>query len=213
MTRFKQDFLDELNRQLGNHPDKEQILLEYESHISELACELEEHHKGEHQLHEQLITRIGSPEEIAKSWREELSLTPRKTQWLFILANVAFFAAGSLLTILNNLYGWGWVQTVWVSLTSIPSLIIFMYMFFWALLGYEIGKGFGHAGRTLLKKTFIISLVPNLLLMGLTLFHIIPHKWFQPLLSPSFIIKCVLFTVVLYPICLAGYKWGKNASV
>ncbi|MGA9227681.1 MAG: hypothetical protein WB217_15155, partial [Mesobacillus sp.] len=81
------------------------------------------------------------------------------------------------------------------------------------LLGYEIGKGFGHRGRSLMKKTFILSILPNILLMNLTLFEVIPHGWFQPLLSSAFIIKCILLTALLYPICLAGYKWGKKASV
>jgi hypothetical protein len=94
-----------------------------------------------------------------------------------------------------------------------PTLIALLYLFFWALLGYEIGRGFGHGGRTLLKKTFLLSLIPNILLMVLTVFEIIPHSWFAPLLTKTFIIACILFTIILYPISVIGYRWGKKASI
>lgn len=81
---------------------------------------------------------------------------------------------------------------------------------FWALLGYEIGKGFGHNGRVLLNKTFLLSLIPNLILMVLTVFQIIPHSWFAPLLTKTFIIACIIFTIILYPISWIGYRWGEK---
>jgi uncharacterized membrane protein len=213
MTQFKSEFLNQLDRHLGKHPEKEQILFEYESHIAELLDELDYKKETTADMMSELYRRLGSPEEIAESWREELSVTPKKTQWLFIIANLVFFIGGSALTLIHNLYDAGWVDFIWNSLTSIPSVIIMLYLIFWALLGYEIGKGFGHKGRSLMKRTFVLSILPNILLMNLTLFNVIPHGWFQPLLSPSFIIKCILFTALLYPICWAGYRWGKKASI
>lgn len=213
MTQYKTEFLNRLDMHLGKHPEKEQILSEYECHIAELLEELDYKKEAVADMMPELYKRLGTPEEIAESWREELSVTPKKTQWLFIMANLVFFIGGSALTIIHNLSDSRWVDFIWNSLTSIPSVIIILYLIFWALLGYEIGKGFGHKGRSLMKKTFVLSILPNILLMNLTLFNIIPHGWFQPLLNPSFITKCILFTALLYPICWAGYKWGKKASV
>lgn len=210
MIQYKSEFLSQLDRQLGKHPEKEQILFEYDTHLTEM---LEDLIVAEKDIMSELYNRLGSPEEIAASWREELSLTPKKTQWLFIIANLLFFAGGSVLTFVHNVFDFTWIDLVWKSLTSIPSVIILVYIVFWALLGYEIGKGFGHRGRSLMRKTFILSILPNILLMNLTLFEVIPHGWFQPLLSSAFIIKCILLTALLYPICWAGYKWGKKASV
>jgi hypothetical protein len=212
MIQFKTEFLRQLDLHLGKHPEKEQILFEYESHIIEMLADMDDM-ADEDSMMSELYDRLGNPEEIAVSWREELSLTPKKTQWLFILANLVFFVGGSLLTLLHNVFDSAWIDWVWDSLTSIPSVIILVYLAFWALLGYEIGKGFGHRGRSLMRKTFILSILPNILLMNLTLFEVIPHGWFQPLLSSEFIIKCILFTALLYPICWAGFKWGKKASV
>lgn len=212
MIQFKTEFLRQLDLNLGKHPEKEQILREYENHIIEMLADMEGM-ADEDAMMPELYGRLGNPEEIAASWREELALTPNKTQWLFILANLVFFVGGSILTMVHNVLDSAWIDWVWDSLTSIPSVIILVYLAFWALLGYEIGKGFGHRGRSLMRKTFILSILPNILLMNLTLFEVIPHGWFQPLLSSDFIIKCILFTALLYPICWAGYKWGKKASV
>jgi hypothetical protein len=211
MERLKSRFLDELAKGLENHQDKENILNEYETHIDEIFIEvLGEEKEATMEL---LISRLGEPNEIAEMWREELSFTPSKMKWLFILLNILLFAGGSLLTLVHNLYEWKWLSIIWNHLTSIPTMIAFVYLFFWALLGYEIGRGFGHGGRTLLRKTFLVSLIPNLMLMVLTVFKIIPHAWFAPLLTKSFIIACILFTIILYPVCILGYRWVKKASI
>ncbi|WP_160719168.1 HAAS signaling domain-containing protein [Bacillus sp. USDA818B3_A] len=212
MERQKSEFLKTLNKGLGNHPDKASILLEYESHIDEILLESSDC-STEEQVMQRLISRLGSPAEIAYMWKEELSVTPSNMKWLFILLNIVFFGGGSLLTLAHNLFEWEWLSALWGHLTSIPSLIVFLYMFFWALLGYEIGKGFGHGGRRLLRKTFLLSLLPNILLMVLTVFEIIPHSWFAPLLTRTFIIACIIFTIILYPISWVGYRWGRKASI
>ncbi|MFJ7727607.1 HAAS signaling domain-containing protein [Neobacillus sp. NPDC097160] len=212
MERQKNRFLEELAKGLGNHQDKEEILLEYEAHIDEILSESYDCF-NEDEVMTRIVSRLGSPEEITELWREELSVTPSNMKWLFILLNILFFGGGSLLTLAHNLFQWEWIASIWSYLTAIPTLIAFLYMFFWALLGYEIGRGFGHGGRRLLRKTFLLSLIPNLILMFLTVFHIIPHSWFAPLLTKTFIIACIIFTIFLYPISWIGYRWGRKASI
>ncbi|MFK9090379.1 HAAS signaling domain-containing protein [Bacillus salipaludis] len=212
MERQKNRFLEELAKGLGNHQDKEEILLEYEAHIDEILIESSDC-SNEDEVMTRILSRLGRPEEITELWREELSVTPSNMKWLFILMNILFFGGGSLLTLIHNLFQWEWIASIWSFLTAIPTLIAFLYMFFWALLGYEIGRGFGHGGRKLLRKTFLLSLIPNLILMVLTVFQIIPHSWFAPLLTKTFIIACIIFTIFLYPISWIGYRWGRKASI
>jgi hypothetical protein len=212
MERPKNRFLEELAKGLGNHEEKDDILLEYETHIDEILIESFDC-ENEEAVSDRIIARLGTPMEIAEMWQEELSVTPSNMKWLFFLLNILFFGGGILLTLLHNLSEWKWVSLVWSYLTAIPTLIAILYLFFWALLGYEIGKGFGHGGRPLLKRTFILSLIPNILLMILTVFEIIPHSWFEPLLTRTFIIACILFTIILYPVSVIGYRWGKKASI
>jgi hypothetical protein len=212
MERLKTKFLAELAQGFKSHQDKESILLEYEAHIDEILIEAFDC-TDEDEVLRRIVSRLGSPEEILAAWQEELSVTPSNMKWLFILLNIFMFSSGSLLTLAHHLFQWAWLTYIWNQLTAIPTLIAFVYLFFWALLGYEIGKGFGHGGRGLLKKTFFLSLIPNLLLMILTVFEIIPHTWFEPLLTKSFMIACIIFTIVLYPVSWLGYRWGRKASI
>ncbi|MBT2658285.1 hypothetical protein J7E81_24090 [Bacillus sp. ISL-18] len=212
MERPKNDFLRQLDKGLGGHQERQSILLEYESHIDEILLESFDC-STEEQVMDRLVSRLGSPAEIAAMWQEELSVTPSNMKWLFILLNIVFFGGGSIITLAHNLYEWSWLTALWSQLTSVRTLIAFLYLFFWALLGYEIGKGFGHGGRTLLRKTFLLSLIPNIILMILTVFDIIPHSWFAPLLTKTFIIACIIFTIILYPVSWLGYRWGRKASI
>lgn len=212
MERLKTEFLAKLAQTLGNHPEKESILMEYDAHLDELLLEVYEL-KDEFEVRDQIYLRFGTPEEIASIWKEELSVTPSRMKWLFILVNILLFSGGAFLTLAHNLFDWGWITSLWNQLTSIPILIAVMYMFFWALLGYEIGRGFGYKGRKIMNRTFLLAMIPNLILMILTVFRIIPHEWFDPLLTETFIGICILFTILLYPLCLMCYRWGKKASV
>ncbi|MED3575578.1 HAAS signaling domain-containing protein [Cytobacillus praedii] len=212
MERLKNEFLAELSQSLISHPDKESILNDYDAHLDELFVTLYTL-EDESEIRDQVYSRFGTPKEIADMWKEELSVTPSKMKWLFVAVNICLFVGGAILTIAHNLLDWGWLTKVWNQLTSFPIVIALIYSFFWALLGYEIGRGFGHKGRKLMKGTFLIALLPNILLMILTVFKIIPHEWFSPLLTESFIGICIIFTILLYPICLISYRWGKKASV
>lgn len=212
MERLKNEFLTELAQRLVEHPDKESILNDYDAHLDDLLVSLYKV-ENESELRQQVYSRFGSPKEIAEMWKEELSVTPSKMKWLFLAVNICLFTGGAILTIAHNLLDWRWLSNLWAQLTSFPIIIALIYLFFWALLGYEIGRGFGHKGRKLMKGTFLLALLPNILLMILTVFKIIPHKWFSPLLTETFIFFCILFTILLYPICLISYRWGKKASV
>lgn len=210
MIETKEQFLEQLEKGLLNHPKKKEIVLEYDLHLTEMLIDDSEDPPLNMSM---IIERVGSPEEILEAWKEEFSVTPRKAKWNFVFFNLLFFSLGILLTLLHNLFAWEWTQILWRQMTSVSGLIILLYILFWALLGYEIGKTFGPNGRSLMFKTFLLSVIPNLILLSVTVLHIIPHNWFEPLLTREFIVICVVFTFMLYPVCILGYKWGKKVSV
>jgi uncharacterized membrane protein len=203
-------FFQELSKVLGKHPDKDQILAEYRSHVYEF---LQEEKFPSSESYQEIVKRLGTPEEIAAIWKEEAKVTPKKMQILFVVLNIVFFLGGITLTIAYNVYQFKWIETMWERLTAVPSIIIMVYMVFWGLLGYEIGKEFGSGGLKILRKTFTYAIIPNLILMYLIVFKLIPHEWFQPLLNGPFIIACMVLTIVLYPISWIGYRWGRKASL
>ncbi|MBA2176727.1 hypothetical protein H0266_17700 [Halobacillus locisalis] len=203
----RNDYVEELSEELSFHPDRSSIMEEYEGHIREL--------EAEHEVigYEELVARLGSPEEIARMWQAENSVTESRLHWLFVLSNVFLFLGGGLLTLGYHLFEWPFLQSLWYRLLSIPNVIIALYFLFWALLGYEIGKAFGPRGMLLLKKTLLIGIVPNLVLMALTVFQILPRRWFDPLITPRFILICIVCTGLLYPVSWIGCRWGRRMSL
>ncbi|UFT99797.1 hypothetical protein KO561_02140 [Radiobacillus kanasensis] len=207
MTGPDEIFLLDLETELGECPNKDEILLECKMHVYELSQEKTEI------TYQMIQQRLGSPAEIAKLWEQEVSITPKRTQWLFVGFNISLFIGGSFLTLGYNWFQFDWLHMIWQGLTNIAMVIMMIYFFFWGLLGYEIGKEFGPRGKKLLKRTFLFCILPNLILMGLTIFRLIPYEWFQPLLNVKFILACIISTIFLYPVSWIGYKWGKKASV
>ncbi|WP_010098354.1 HAAS signaling domain-containing protein [Ornithinibacillus scapharcae] len=210
MTTGEERFLQELDRALAEHPEKEQIIAEYRSHIYEV---LREELKADNDSYELIVNRLGSPKEIASLWAEEAKVTPRRMQILFVVLNILIFLGGIALTVAYNVFQFEWIEILWERVTAVPSIIIMVYMIFWGLLGYEIGKEFGSGGLKIVRRTFTYAIIPNLVLMYLIVFKLIPHEWFQPLLNGPFILACILLTLVLYPISWIGYRWGRKASL
>ena len=94
------------------------------------------------------------------------------------------------------------VHQLWFFFDKISVFIAFFYLFYWLLLGYEVGIEFGLGGKKLLKNTFYIALAPNLFLMVMALFRIIPPFVFALLLTSEFTAVCIYFTILLYPISI-----------
>lgn len=213
MDAAKKRFLHELGEEIGDHPDREQILTDYQLHIQELLKDPSYKNSHEEDTYQYLVRRLGSPREIAKLWRKEFNTSPHKTQWLFVICNIFIFLGGTSIILSYHFFQWTWLSKIWYLLTDLPFLIIFIYLLFWGLLGYEIGKEFGHRGKQLLRRTFFISLIPNVIVLYLIVFRIIPYEWFEPVLQLPLIVVCILFTVFLYPIGYVGYRWGRKASI
>lgn len=209
MKEDAQRFIRELEIELEGQKDKESIVADYEMHIAEM----QEAEGFDQVSYELLVMRLGTPQEIAKIWQQETGITPRKTQWLFVLLNMAIFIVGSLAMLSYHLFSWVWLSRLWQAIMTVPMLVLFVYLIFWALLGYEFGKEFGHRGLRLLRRTFLIAIIPNILFIYLVLFKLLPIHWLSPLLTNSFIGTTVVFTSILYPVSLLGYHWGKKVSI
>lgn len=205
-------FLRELEIELGNSPHAEEILADYKMHVIEMLRDSESGNTKP-LTYQEITERLGTPEELAAIWKEENSVTPKKMQRLFVFLNIALFLGGALLTLGYNVLEWQWLDELWRRLTELTTLIIFTYLFFWGLLGYEIGKAFGAKGKKIVNRTFLIAIIPNVILMYVIVFRLIPYSWFDPLLDRTFVLFSVLGTLSLYPICLLGYRWGRKKSV
>ncbi|MCT8138532.1 hypothetical protein H1D32_12750 [Anaerobacillus sp. CMMVII] len=213
MIQNKDDYLFALKKDLKATTNAEEILQEFELHISEMLDDLLHEGAVGAEAMAIVIEKFGRPEDVAQAYNQELDVSPSKIQWTFISVNLLFFIGGVCLTIVYHQIPAPLISDLWKVLTSITSILIILYMFFWVLLGYEIGKEFGLGGKKLLLRTFYIALVPNLILMALVVFQIMPVQWFDPLLTPPFIAVCIICTIFLYPISYAGFRWGTSRSI
>lgn len=207
METGKEQFLRELKTELKGLPNRDDIILEYESHLYELA------EANDVLSYEDITGTLGRPRQIAEVWKQETGVTPKKMQWLFVLLNGLIFAGGTLLTVFYHVFHWQWIEVIWQFLMSVPFLLLIGYLLFWALVGYEIGREFGHYGKTILRRTFFIAIIPNLVLMYVVVFRILPYEWFDHLLTGPFITLCIFLTGIIYPVSYLGYKWGKRVSI
>lgn len=209
MNEDAQRFIQELEIELEGQMDKASIVAEYKMHIHDMQQE----ENMDEMLYDQLVARLGTPREIAKLWKQETGITPRKIQWLFVLLNVAIFFGGIIVMVGYHFLEWFWLESIWHAIMNVPFLVMVVYLIFWALLGYELGKEFGHRGLRLLQRTFLIAIIPNIGFIYVVLFKLLPIAWISPFLTNSFILTSVVFTMILYPVSLLGYYWGKKVSV
>ncbi len=200
----KEEYLTELKRLLPNTINKTDVLKEWAQHFDDAMVD---------NPIETVIERLGNPAEIAIAYLEN---TPMHKNWIapfFIGCNGLFFILGALITLAYKITNHPIAQIIWNSLVSVAPVIMGGYLLFWVYLGFEIGRTYGVKGTKLLSKTVLLSILPNVILMLLTLFNWIPAETFSPLLSPMFVFFCVIFTFLVYPISRIAFKVGLSRSL
>jgi len=126
MNEDTQRFIQELEIELDGQKDKTSIVAEYKMHIHDM----QEAENIDDMTYEQLVARLGTPREIAKLWKQETGITPRKTQWLFVLLNVAIFIGGTMVMIGYHFFEWIWLESIWHAIMNVPFLVMFVYLIF-----------------------------------------------------------------------------------
>lgn len=207
MIRSKERFLQDLEQSLPSSVNKTEVIKEYNLHIEEKLFD------QPHLKIEDVLEQIGDPVEIAKQYEDSLLIAKGFVSRNFVFCNFMFFFIGGLLTVCYHIFEDSLFSNAWGLLAQIPLTIVIVYTMFWMVLGFEIGREYGLLGKELFSKTVFISLIPNVLLMMMTLFHFIPVQWFQPILTPAFIMLCVIMTCLIYPISKLFYYIGVYRSV
>ncbi|HET7578826.1 MAG TPA: permease prefix domain 1-containing protein [Bacillales bacterium] len=208
MTPEKQRYLEELKKALGAEGQAEAVVKEINSHIEERMHDRMVFGIKEEEALDEALQSLGSPRKLAKALMEGEASNRHTMRNVFIACNYLFFLGGTMLMIFSQILTLPIVHTVWESLTGVSGLILACYTGYWFYLGYEVGKQFGPNGKSLMNRTVLMSLIPNVLLMFLTLFRFIPQHLFNSMLTPEFVTVCVVATVFFYPISKAAYKIG-----
>lgn len=206
MITIKEEYLEKVKKALGDQPNASEICDEISSHIAEAANEKMLAGVNELEAHTAVLDELGEPSELANCFC--LPSDKKQKTIYFILLNWCFFLGGILLTVGHHvLHHWG-IHYLWMVLENLSLLLLLSYSVYWVYVGFYIGKQFGPNGKRVVNRTIFHALIPNFVLMMLVLFDLIPRSLFSTLLSPTFLIICVIATILFYPIGKIAYKFG-----
>ncbi|PKR83364.1 HAAS signaling domain-containing protein [Heyndrickxia camelliae] len=205
MKNLKQDYLHKLRLALHNHPEIEDILNEISTHMEDGIKDKMLVGKSEKAATEEVLFELGNPLVLGKNFMQPAR---SRTMIYLILLNWAFFVCGICLTLSHQLSDWAIVKDTWNYLSHKSNFILLLYSMYWVYVGYTIGKQYGPNGKKMVNKTMMWASIPNMLLMIITLFNVIPGEMFSPFLNPVFIAVCVLVTVLFFPLSKLAFKIG-----
>ncbi|WP_100334025.1 HAAS signaling domain-containing protein [Bacillus alkalisoli] len=207
MSRGKELFLNQLEKELEFHPNSEDILLEYEVHYESKLRDLILTGLSKEDAEENVLEQLGNPKIIASQFCYK-PLSKKKLSNVTVTFNYLLFLTGILLTISLYSSEFPFATTLWQTLAQKKWFVLFLYFSLWIVVGYAIGRIYGFNGKETLNTILKLALVPNVILMLLVLYFEPIKNIFEPLLSPAFFLTCVIVTILFYPISKISYKYG-----
>ncbi|MDX5473890.1 MAG: hypothetical protein LPK00_00005 [Bacillaceae bacterium] len=169
MSKHKGRFLEQLEKELNNHPSKKDILKEYEAHYDFKLRDLILLGYGREKAEVIVLEQLGTPATIASQFHY-------KTMDKILLSNIAIFCnylmffIGILLTI-SHIYEFQYINLIWHSLVHTKWFVLSFYFILWIVLGYAIGRLYGFNGRNTLNTVLKIALIPNVVYGNLKVSH------------------------------------------
>lgn len=209
MHKSKKEYLSSLQHYLNKHPNGTDIVEEYGSYIEDKMLEVMNEGYSLDEAEIRVLNDLPHPKTIAN---EYVSSQPPNLRQMIIFSlciNVSFFIIGGLLTFSYHQLSNEFVTLIWLSLVELQWVLLVLYSSFIVVLGYLIGKEFGARFNAYIKTVLVLTLTPNIVFMLAVLFSWIPHTWFEPMLTPSFVISCVIVTLLYYPISRLAYRVGQ----
>ncbi len=199
----KAEFLSQLRVELEGHPMRDEIVAEYTDYIEQKHRDLLLQGNNELQAEALVMSQLVDPKKIVAQFSSgRLKTKPilRKV----LLVNYSLFFLGILITMAQSTV----VSHLWFYLVEQKWVILGAYSLLWGCIGYLIGKKYGFKGKKLHKRIFQFSLIPNYLFMLIVLYMEPIQQWFQPLLTPGFVVMCIVVTLFFYPMSKVSFKMG-----
>ncbi|KRG16168.1 HAAS signaling domain-containing protein [Lederbergia galactosidilytica] len=209
MMTFHQ-YIEQLEKELQDHPERIEIITEITDHIKEAMAEQVLPEKEAIAI---IVNRFGSPQELAASFRQASLPSPYQVKGLFILFNMGILMVGIGITLGHHLGNIPFFHWAWQALAQNSWWVLLVYTVYWSLIGYLLGKEFGNQGKKLLIETVRLSILPNLCVMMIVLYGIMPMEWFRSFLTAPFFGACLIATILFYPISQAGFYFGKQQAL
>lgn len=209
MLKSTDEYLVTLRKNLKKHPGQEDILLEYESFIYDKIQDYMKSGYTKQEAEAIIVQELPCPLDLAKHYE---STHPPKFKQIMIfsfIVNFVFFIIGGFITFLYHQFSYQTVIILWSYLIEMQWVILFLYSAFIVSIGFLIGKEFGSRFNRYIKSILLLTFSPNILFMIMVLYSWVPQRWFEPMLTPAFLIFCVILTLLYYPLSKIAYKIGQ----
>jgi hypothetical protein len=209
MYKSRADYLTTLSKHLKNHPQRDDIVQEYETFMEDKLFEYMQEGYSEQQAEARLIQEQPHPRTIASQFQNTKPPKLKQIMYFTLFINLLFFAIGGILTLGNHQYSNEALTVIWSTLTELHWYVLLLYSTFIVTLGFLLGKEYGAKFNAYIQRILIVTLTPNLVFMTGILYAWIPRAWFEPMLTPDFVISCVFITMLYYPLSKMAYRLGQ----
>ncbi|MET3291218.1 UNVERIFIED_CONTAM: hypothetical protein ABID98_003788 [Brevibacillus sp. OAP136] len=192
--------------------NKEHVLQELRSQISESVKRKQAKGLSERDAMLETFKQLGSPREIANQYAGNHNVTRLQLAVRLFAMNVLLFLVGSAIVILQAYLSSPAKQQFWLLAQEHKYQILGVYSLLWLVCGYVIGKLYGFSLRRWLGRIIHVPLSLNYVFMLLILFRFIPTDWFGGVLNTDFVIISVVVTALLSVFSLVGFHVGARSK-
>lgn len=210
--KIAQSYLDQLAGELGQLPNKEEILLEYEEYIELRYQEFLLSARSQSEAENELLMELGEPKEIAENYLVGHSQQVNIPK-VMIYFNYSLFLIGACLTVLYYTHAYLAVELIWEQMVTFKWGLLCGYAFLLALMFFVHGRLVGFKQWRKSRRFMVLALLPNYLLMIVVLLTDLFQSWFHPLLNPAFLLVCVVATFIFYPLNQLAVRYGVIHSI
>ncbi|WP_413382074.1 hypothetical protein [Alkalihalobacillus sp. 1P02AB] len=207
MNKLLQEYLSDLEKELTSVCNTREIIKEYQSILNEKSREFMYQGIDEDEAVKRSIEELGQVKDIAACYQKgsmNLNTLKRKIIW----GNYLLLFSGFVLSILYHYQPFTPIESIWYALVHMKWFLLVSYGSLWLIVSFWIGKLSGIKGKKQIEQVIQLAIVPNLILMFCVLFAEAIQSWFHALITPPFIISCVIVTLLFYPLSKVSFKIG-----
>ncbi|KGA97980.1 hypothetical protein AJ85_16060 [Alkalihalobacillus alcalophilus ATCC 27647 = CGMCC 1.3604] len=207
MNKLQQKYLSDLEEELTSVCDGKEIIKEYQSILDEKSRELMYQGIDEEEAVKRSIEELGQAKDIAACYQKgskNLNSLKEKMIW----GNYLLLFSGFILSVLYHYQPFTPIESIWYALVHMKWFLLVSYGLLWLIISFWIGKLSGAKGKKQIEQVIQLAIVPNLILMFCVLFDEAVQIWFHALITPPFMISCVIVTLLFYPLSKVSFKIG-----